>query len=90
MRHEWGKIKKLDFYIVDTDCPEHYDVYWKVRNVGHVAEQNNQIRGEIRCTNMDYQKEKTSFRGPHFVECYIVKNQICVARARIDVPIGDC
>lgn len=89
-KHILRHNKSLKFFIESNETPAPYNIYWKVRNVGHVAEQNNQIRGEIKCTNMDYQKEKTSFRGPHFVECYIVKNQICVARARIDVPIGDC
>lgn len=26
--------------------------------------------------------------GPHFVECYIIKNGVCVASGHIDVPIG--
>ena len=29
----------------------------------------------------------TDFYGPHFVECFLVKRGIFVARARIDVPI---
>ncbi|MBR0340863.1 MAG: hypothetical protein IJH64_01160 [Oscillospiraceae bacterium] len=31
--------------------------------------------------------ERTDFYGPHYVECYIIKNGICVARAKVDVPI---
>ena len=80
--------KSLRFFIDRIDVPKPYDIYWKVRNVGAVAEEKDQIRGQINRTNLDYQKEKTSFRGSHFVECYIIKNQVCVARARIDVPIG--
>ena len=41
------KNKKLDFYIVDTDCPKPYDVYWKVRNVGLEAIKRNMVRGNI-------------------------------------------
>lgn len=29
------------------------------------------------------------FGGPHFVECYIIKNGECVAMKRIDVHIGE-
>lgn len=82
--------KSLKFFIEKNEVPQPYSIYWKVRNVGYVAEQKNQIRGQIYRTDLEYQKEKTSFYGPHFVECYIVKNGICVARARIDVPIGEC
>lgn len=82
--------KQLDFYIVENTVPNPYDIYWKVRNIGIVAEQKNCIRGQINQTNSEHHKERTSFQGPHYVECYIIKNGICVARGRIDVPIGTC
>ncbi|MBR3137133.1 MAG: nucleotidyltransferase [Clostridia bacterium] len=86
--HKWlSRKKQLDFQIMRTDCPMPYTIYWKVRNVGEVAKSRNMIRGEIRCTNNPHQKEHTDFYGPHYVECFLVKNGICVARARIDVPI---
>ncbi|WP_191992129.1 nucleotide-binding domain-containing protein [Peribacillus tepidiphilus] len=31
--------------------------------------------------------EETSFKGNHYVECYIVKNGECVAKQRINVEI---
>lgn len=80
--------KSLDFYIVATNCPEPYSIYWKVRNVGNVAEQRDCIRGQIKKTDSSHQKEHTDFQGAHYVECYIIKNSTCVARDRIDVPIG--
>ena len=46
------------------------------------------IRGEIIKTDRNHQYEHTDFYGPHFVECYLVKNGVCVARDKIDVPIG--
>ena len=86
--HKWlSRKKQLDFQIMRTDCPMPYSIYWKVRNVGAVAKSRNMIRGEIRCTNNPHQKEHTDFYGPHYVECFLVKNGVCVARARIDVPI---
>ena len=47
------------------------------------------IRGQI-LTDDGYRKRKESsdFYGPHYVECHIIKDGICVARERIDVPIS--
>lgn len=82
------KDKTLDFEIVECTVPKPYDVYWKVRNVGEIAHRKNQIRGQIeKGPNKTKHRERTHFSGPHFVECYIVKNRKCVARDRIDVPI---
>lgn len=80
--------KSLDFYISETNCPAPYSIYWKVRNVGRVAEEKDLIRGQIKKTDATHQKEHTDFQGEHFVECYLVKNGVCVAKDRIDVPIG--
>lgn len=80
--------KKLDFYIVDTDCPRPYEVYWKVRNVGTEAIKRNMVRGEICKESGSHHMENTQFAGEHYVECFLVKNSVCVARDRIEVPIG--
>ena len=80
--------KKLDFYIEHTNAPEPYDIYWKVKNEGEVAIQKDCIRGQIKRTNSKHHEERTNFKGPHYIECYLVKNNVCVARARINVPIG--
>lgn len=82
--------KKLDFFIKRTNCPPPYSIYWKVRNVGEEAQRRDDIRGQIIKTDNPHHKENTRFWGPHYVECYLVKNGICVARCRIDVPIGRC
>ena len=59
-----------------------------MRNVGEIAHIENQIRGQIKSdSNKVKHHESTRFSGPHFVECYIVKDGKCVARDRIDVPI---
>lgn len=79
--------KTLDFYI-QTDAPKPYDIYWKVKNKGIVAKQKNCVRGQIVKTNSSSHQEHTSFKGEHFVECYIVKNGVCVAKDKINVPIS--
>jgi hypothetical protein len=70
-----------------TDCPQPYKIFWKVKNVGPEAERRNQIRGQI------VEKGKTivehsNFYGNHYIECYIIKNNMCVAKERINIPIG--
>lgn len=48
----------------------------------------NEDRGQIIKDNKRIHHETTKFFGPHYVECYLIKNGICVAKDRIDVPIG--
>lgn len=82
--------KKLEFYIAKTDAPKSCEVYWKVRNVGSIAEKKNMIRGQILKTNKNTHNEYSQFHGEHYVECFLVLNGVCVARDRIRVPIGTC
>lgn len=72
---------------LDNRCLEPYSVWWKVKNNGAVARNRNCLRGNLEQTNNLTRKETSNFYGNHYVECYIVKNEICVAKAHIDVPI---
>ncbi|MER7908129.1 nucleotidyltransferase, partial [Streptomyces sp. NPDC095614] len=63
-----------------------YSIYWKTRNRGTEAVARKKQRGEI-VKGTSQKVEPTSFNGPHYVECYIVSNGVCVAKDRIDVPI---
>lgn len=84
------RMRSLRFKLDRCDVPEPYEIKWKVRNVGDEAERRNCIRGQIVGSNMrggKQRKESSDFYGPHYVECYIIKNDIVVARDRIDVPI---
>lgn len=81
--------KGLDFTITECSVPLPYDVKWKVLNRGYEAEHRNNIRGQIiPSSRPGVRHERTSFRGEHVVECYIVKDGIVVARNAIDVPIS--
>jgi hypothetical protein len=81
--------KCLDFKITECSVPEPYEVKWKVLNRGDEAERRNNIRGQIISSSRPgVRHERTSFRGEHVVECYIVKDGIVVARDIIDVPIS--
>lgn len=80
----------LEFYIAQNNVPKPYKVFWKVRNVGPEAIRRNNLRGEItRDFGNEKKTENSLFIGPHYVECYIIKNGICVARNRLDVPIKE-
>ena len=84
------KIKKsLKFYIEYTDVEPPYVVKWKVRNKGLIAKERNNFRGQILDDGgHGIRKESSDFEGEHYVECYLIKDNICVARDRIDVPIS--
>lgn len=78
---------KIECEMEYTNCPLPYKVFWKVKNVGPEAERRNQLRGQI-VEKGNSIVEHSSFFGNHYIECYIVKEGICVARKRINVPIG--
>ncbi len=82
--------KSLRFYIDNIDVPEPYAVKWKVTNRGEQAIKRDCVRGQIidDLGNLE-RKESTNFKGSHFVECYIIKDNVVVARDFIDVPIAE-
>lgn len=90
-----GIKKKLEFYISEVDDSlknSKYDILWKVRNVGKEAVRRNCIRGQIIRGDHgkpDRRTEHSNFNGKHYVECFLVKNGVCIARDRIDVPINN-
>ena len=80
----------LNFYIESTNIQEPYTVLWKVKNNGYYAYQNNCIRGQIfksKNINKNQNDETSDFSGNHYVECYIIKNGVCIAKDHIDVNI---
>lgn len=80
--------RKLTFFISECNIPKPYNIYWKVRNVGEEAIRRHCIRGQI-IRGSEIQNESANFYGPHYVECYIVKNDICIARDKISVSIDN-
>ena len=90
-RFPWLSLgRSLRFYVASCNVPQPYGVLWKVRNVGLQAEQRNMIRGQIVSDKGHEERiERTDFPGAHFVECFIIKDGNCVARDRLDVPIGE-
>lgn len=73
--------------ISHTNCLSYDKVLWKVLNVGPEAERRNDIRGQIQDRGKEI-TENSKFFGDHYIECYLIKNGVCVAIGHVDVPIG--
>jgi len=79
--------KKRDiFFVASTTVPKPFDVYWQVVNTGEEATSVKGLRGGIFHSKTAgkgglIQKEGSEYKGLHWVECFIVKNDICVARS---------
>ena len=74
-----------------TDYAAPVTYRWKVRNFGEEARNRNKLRGEIR----DGDPENGSIVEPtlfthqyHYVECYMIEGDVCIARSSMFVPIG--
>src|SRR5690606_14633343 len=82
--------KSLRFYIDKIEVPYPYQVKWKVTNRGELAIKRDCIRGQIVDDAGSLEKkETTNFKGSHFVECYVIKDNMVVAKDTIDVPISE-
>lgn len=74
------------FFIAETNVPRPFDVYWQVVNTGKEAESARDLRGKIFKAKTAgagglSQKETTKYSGTHWMECFIVKGNVCVARS---------
>jgi hypothetical protein len=62
-----------------------YKVYWQVVNTDEEARAANCLRGGFYDGIIEkggrVRKESTLYRGIHWIECFIVKNGVCVARS---------
>jgi hypothetical protein len=83
------KGKKLKFRIQKNTVPGPYRIMWKVRNFGDEARKAGGLRGEITSDAGSGEKqESTLYHGEHYVECYVIKGNVCVAMGKVLVPIG--
>jgi hypothetical protein len=83
------KGKKLKFRIQQINVPEPFDIMWKIRNFGEEAKKAGGLRGEITHDFGSREKtETTLYHGEHYVECYAIKDGVCVAVGKVLVPIG--
>lgn len=66
-----------------TNVPKPYKVYWQVVNTGAEAQRAGQLRGDFYDSNKSgrHREESTKYTGMHWVECFVVKDGVCVARS---------
>jgi len=70
-------------FSVKTNVPPPYDVSWQVVNSGLEASTAGQLRGDFYGSDTgtnDVRWESTSYAGTHWVEAFIIKNGVCLAR----------
>jgi hypothetical protein len=62
--------------------PKPYKVYWQVVNTGDEAYRAGQLRGDFYDSSSSGRNrtESTMYKGTHWVEGFVVKGNICVAR----------
>lgn len=77
-------------YVATTRAQGDYEVYWQVVNTGQQAAQENCLRGDyFKAKFLNNQPsvsplvnwEMTSYTGKHWIECFIVKDDVCVGRS---------
>jgi hypothetical protein len=69
----------LEFVALVTGSPKG-EIYWQVVNTGREAASNNDLRGRIE-PGTHTKVETAKYGGTHFVECFVVNKQVCVARS---------
>src|SRR3989344_2197721 len=80
-------------YVAKPHCPAPYTVYWQVVNTGtHAASLGSKgLRGQIFISGnqglSSVQWETSLYTGKHWIECFIVKDDICVARRKFFINI---
>lgn len=75
------KYVEIDFE-VETTVSKPYTVYWQVVNTGDEAYRAGQLRGDFYDSSASGRSrtETTKYRGSHWVEGFVVKGGLCVAR----------
>lgn len=71
-------------FAVTTNAPPPYDVRWQVVNSGKEARDARQLRGgfyEGDVPGNAVRWETTAYNGTHWVEAFIIKDAMCVARS---------
>lgn len=81
-----SKSRDIDFRLERCTVEPPFTVMWKVKNTGPEASAVHQLRGDIVHGDTS-RHEHTAYAGSHYVEVYIVKDDVCVARDRQPVIV---
>ncbi|MBP7619912.1 MAG: hypothetical protein KA745_02985 [Gemmatimonadales bacterium] len=75
-KHLWLRFES------STNVPEPYQVHWQVVNTGEEAAAHNQLRGDFNSHQLGkVHWETTAYAGTHWVEAFVVKDGVCLARS---------
>lgn len=72
--------RKINFRL-GSDAPQADLFKWKVKN----DDKSPEPRGEITNNSTKNDPEHTKYTGRHFVECFAIKDAICIGRSRQNV-----
>lgn len=89
-RRRIEKLRAVEFRVTSTTVAEPFEIWWKIRNHGAAAKKTDNgsgLRGQIHRTGELVRSERTSYKGEHYAECYVVKDGVCRARQRTWVAI---
>jgi hypothetical protein len=69
-------------FAAETNVAAPYEVYWQVVNTGQEAAAQRALRGEFTAEQKGTVRwETTAYAGTHWVEAFVVKDDVCVARS---------
>lgn len=77
------KDHSLKFF-AKTNVPPPFEVSWQVVNTGEEARRAKQLRGDFYPGEGNdglERKESTKYKGRHWIECFVIKEGLCVARS---------
>ena len=77
-----GKLR----FTAKTDASGTYDVFWQIVNTGRDARKKSGLRGTFERPRSDassplIRDESTEYRGRHWIQCFIVQNEVCIGRS---------
>lgn len=69
-------------FTAETNVSAPYDIHWQVVNTGDEAAAQRALRGEFTQEQKGSVRwETTAYAGTHWVEAFVVKDNVCVARS---------
>lgn len=77
-----GQTRYIEFSIRENNTSAR-EYLWKVRN----SDDCEEPRGEITLNQTKNNPERTHYVGNHFVECYAIYENICIARSKLNINI---
>jgi hypothetical protein len=72
--------KRLSIHFTAPSFGDGCDYYWQVINTGDEARWQSDLRGGFQVDDRIH-TETTKYRGDHCVQCFVVKNGVCIARS---------